>query len=90
MTEPDIIRRRGVEYEECTECDGVKCVDPVYICIRPKREQTGWACFDCAPDRCVCVFEPPVHTKVMPDTCPCDGTKNANWEPFYGKVDEEP
>lgn len=48
MTEPDIIRIDGVEYELINPEDHLRAL----MClIRPKREQTGWACREC-PFQC--------------------------------------
>jgi len=99
MTEPDIIRIDGVEYDACPHwrpmcaeknaCPS-KCPDDEYRvlgCIRPKRVQMGWVCQRCSPDLCVAAFGSP-PTAVIPGICPCDGTKNVAWKPFYGKVVE--
>ena len=86
MTEPDIIRIDGVEYEECQDCHGDRCADPRYICIRPKRKQTGWICTSGRCDaKCVILW----RTKPVGSACvwsPCN--RSAVWSPFYGKVVE--
>lgn len=94
MTEPGIIRRNGVEYEECMDCHGNGCIDPVYICIRPKRVQTGWICRGgangngCPPGfRCVREWSHGDSGCKM-DRCPRTDFVGAKWEPYYGKVVE--
>jgi hypothetical protein len=29
----------GVECVVCTDCDGTKCADPVYVCVKPARPE---------------------------------------------------
>jgi hypothetical protein len=83
MTEPDIIRIDGVEYEACKDCPGDKCADPQYVCIRPKRKQTGWVCRECGESEpCLSIG------RVQPVADACAIRDSPDWQPFYGKVVE--
>ena len=84
MTEGDIIRIGGVEYElqERWERPSSGTVGAV---LKPKRKQTGIICRMC---------ENPCMTSWVP-LGPLDGLNciigvgfGAKWEPFYGKVVE--
>lgn len=89
MTEPDIIRVRGVEYEACphwvpgnSRCP--PCPDDWHgvECIRPKRVQTGWVCRKCKHEG-VCVFLTRDGGSMGDNAPHC-----AVLEPFYGGVVE--
>ena len=83
MTEPDIIRIDGVEYELINPEGHLRAL----MCLlRPKRKQTGWICTSGRCDaKCVILW----HTKPVGSACvwsPCN--RSAVWSPFYGKVEE--
>ena len=92
MTEPDIIRIDGVEYEECQDCHGDRCADPRYICIRPKRKQTGRVCYGGAIGGEPCSYGPCIVFRgtIPADICAVSGMQSpwTRWVPFYGKVEE--
>ena len=87
MTEGDIIRIGGVEYDICDSID----YDSKVIGIRPKRKQTGWVCRMrgqcCGP----CYkMNPSGGSNPQPEErCLRTGrTIVPDWQPFYGKVVE--
>jgi hypothetical protein len=98
MTEPDIIRIDGVEYEPC-DCDtktaividmGSNSGGEWYRKFRPMRKQTGWICrsgYGCALH---CVAPMDGMLNMRPDRCLYYTAKDESvWDPFYGKVVEE-
>ena len=88
MTEPDIIRIDGVEYDFVYHLDAL---GPYVYKLRPKRKQTGWICRGCSR------AAPCVEITTSADDPPTGCLRNAMgdliadrsaWERFYGKVEE--
>jgi len=84
MTEPDIIRMGGVEYEHIPhDRSPAAYLGERWIAIRPKRKQTGTIC-ECVHSQCVCVAKQGTPPLFVPY---CAGSQATR--PFYGKVVEE-
>lgn len=88
MTEPDIIRLKGVEYEHIPyDTSPTPLPGERWVAIRPMRKQTGWICACCglAPGLGPCVKLGGQSDK--PGVCLASGpTHGGDWRPFYGKV----
>lgn len=89
MTEKDIIRVKGVEYEPCGPVHYYITLGSEAIRVRPKRKQTGWVCDHDDESGC----SEPCYSMccIKPTHCPHNEPGDyfpGNWQPFYGKVVE--
>ena len=88
MTEGDIIRIGGVEYEKVATFqprDAALQPGDIVPVLRPKRKQTGWVCRFCKYRRCLAFSLLDGQWTPPPWFTEC---RNSEWVPYYGKVVE--